>query len=325
MAELIYQNKRQEEQTAAAAQRKGRGALADNRRGSAGARVLADKREPNVGIVQGQFGPAEVAQREALAPQPNQTGLPDGLKAGVESLSGMSLDHVRVHYNSDKPAQLQAHAYAQGADIHLGPGQAKHLPHEAWHVVQQMQGRVTPTMQMKGGVAVNDDVALEAEADLMGGRSLAAGAVQRAKTSNVAMPKNSVTQCVFILNTMAPIELSYRYTDSATNHVTEIELREDHENLENLVIPLLHEGPTFDGGANVHVDTAHFHYILSFSSEQNQFQIFHVDRRDKYKAENTKKTSMRFQKDRKDDKDPFGGEKDISHLTSDDFTRLFDL
>ena len=45
------------------------------------------------------------------------------------------MDDVNVHYNSNKPAQLQAHAYAQGTDIHLGPGQEKHLPHEAWHVV----------------------------------------------------------------------------------------------------------------------------------------------------------------------------------------------
>jgi hypothetical protein len=80
----------------------------------------------------------------------------------------MSLDDVNVHRNSDKPAQLQAHAYAQGTDIHLGPGQEKHLPHEAWHVVQQKQGRVQPTMQMKGMVNVNDDAGLEKEADVMG-------------------------------------------------------------------------------------------------------------------------------------------------------------
>ena len=72
----------------------------------------------------------------------NKTGLPGHLKMGIESLSGYSMDDVKVHYNSSKPAQLQAHAYAQGTDIHLGPGQEKHLPHEAWHVVQQKQGRV---------------------------------------------------------------------------------------------------------------------------------------------------------------------------------------
>jgi hypothetical protein len=54
------------------------------------------------------------------------------------------MDHVQVHYNSAKPAQLNAHAYAQGSDIHLAPGQDRHLPHGAWHLVQQAQGRVHP-------------------------------------------------------------------------------------------------------------------------------------------------------------------------------------
>jgi hypothetical protein len=108
---------------------------------------------------------------------PNNTGLPNQLKAGIESLSGMSMDHVKVHYNSDKPAQLNAHAYAQGSEIHLASGQEKHLPHEAWHVVQQAQGRVRPTRQMKG-MAVNDNPGLEAEADAMGARAMAGGSAQ---------------------------------------------------------------------------------------------------------------------------------------------------
>ncbi len=97
----------------------------------------------------------------------NTTGLPDQLKAGVENLSGLSMDDVKVHYNSGKPAQMQAHAFAQGTDIHIASGQEKHLPHEAWHVVQQKQGRVKPTLQMKG-VAINDNRSLEQEADQMG-------------------------------------------------------------------------------------------------------------------------------------------------------------
>ena len=101
----------------------------------------------------------------------NKTGLPDTLKTGIENLSGYAMDDVKVHYNSNKPTQLQAHAYAQGTDIHLAPGQEKHLPHEAWHVVQQKQGRVKPTMQLKGKVNVNDDAGLEKEADVMGGKA----------------------------------------------------------------------------------------------------------------------------------------------------------
>lgn len=119
--------------------------------------------------------PEQTTQLQAeAAPRKNETGLPDKLKSGIESLSGISMDNVRVHYNSSKPAQLNAYAYAQGTDIHVGPGQEKHLPHEAWHVVQQAQGRVSPTMQMKGGVLVNADAGLEGEADLMGGEALSA-------------------------------------------------------------------------------------------------------------------------------------------------------
>ncbi|WP_299259845.1 DUF4157 domain-containing protein [uncultured Aquimarina sp.] len=102
----------------------------------------------------------------------NNTGLPDTLKSGIENLSGYAMDDVKVHYNSSKSAQLQAHAYAQGTDIHLASGQEKHLPHEAWHVVQQKQGRVKPTMQLKSKVSINDDAGLEKEADIMGNKAL---------------------------------------------------------------------------------------------------------------------------------------------------------
>lgn len=107
----------------------------------------------------------------------NTTGLPDTLKAGIEHLSGMSMDDVQVHYNSSKPAQVQALAYTQGAEIHVGAGQEKHLPHEAWHVVQQMQGRVSPTMQTQRGT-INDDPRLEREATLMGEKATHGESVQ---------------------------------------------------------------------------------------------------------------------------------------------------
>lgn len=119
---------------------------------------------------------AQPLQRNATAEparRTNTTGLPDHLKAGIESLSGYSMDDVKVHYNSSEPARIQALAYTRGSDIHMGPGQEKHLPHEAWHVVQQKQGRVAPTTQAKGeggfgSAAINDDPGLEREADTMG-------------------------------------------------------------------------------------------------------------------------------------------------------------
>lgn len=116
--------------------------------------------------IENAFGPAAQLEEE-----PNRTGMPDGLKAGIESLSGMDMSDVRVHQNSSQPRQINALAYAQGKDIHLGPGQEKHLPHEAWHLVQQRQGRVQPTTTV-GDVAVNDDPGLEREADTMGDKAV---------------------------------------------------------------------------------------------------------------------------------------------------------
>jgi hypothetical protein len=96
--------------------------------------------------------------------------MPGLLKSGIERLSGVSLDGVQVHYNSARPAQMQALAYTQGKDIHVGPGQEHHLAHEAWHVVQQRQGRVKPTTS-QNGASINDDPGLEKEADRMGAKA----------------------------------------------------------------------------------------------------------------------------------------------------------
>jgi hypothetical protein len=125
--------------------------------GMFGNAITGEARE-EVNALQGESRPAIGA---------NDSGLSDNLRSGIESLSGVSLDGVNVHYNSTRPAALSALAYTQGNDIHVAPGQERHLPHEAWHVVQQRQGRVVPTMQMRG-VSINDDAALEREADQMG-------------------------------------------------------------------------------------------------------------------------------------------------------------
>ena len=141
----VQQNKAKEEQTA----------------------QFKDERPETVAIKQLQ-SMANDYSAQPLQQKKNDTGLPDQLKSGIENASGYSMDDVKVHRNSAKPAQLNAHAYAQGTDIHLASGQEKHLAHEAWHVVQQKQGRVKPTKQVNGSVNVNDDAGLESEADVMG-------------------------------------------------------------------------------------------------------------------------------------------------------------
>lgn len=114
--------------------------------------------------------------------------LPEGVRTKMERSFETDFSAVRVHESA--PAVPGALASAQGTDLHFAPGQySPHtqpgqelLGHELSHVVQQAQGRVSATRQAKGGVAVNDDPALEAEADRQGaaaarGESVRTGAL----------------------------------------------------------------------------------------------------------------------------------------------------
>ena len=166
---------------------------------------------------------SQPVQREEMSEpsevhQENKTGLPDNLKAGIENLSGISMDDVKVHYNSPKPAQLQALAYAQGTDIHVAPGQEKHLGHEAWHIAQQKQGRVKPTMQVKG-VAINDDTSLEREADVMGAKAVSAHAHQLRR---VVQENGGAVQRVQKQATQPTIDVNQRVDNDNTGNTANI-------------------------------------------------------------------------------------------------------
>ncbi len=143
---------------------------------------------PAYGIDFVDQGSTAVVQRKE-----NKTGLPGDLKAGIESASGMPMDDVKVHYNSPRPARLQALAYTQGGEIHVGPGQERHLAHEAWHVVQQRQGRVKPNVRL-GDVGLNHDPTLEREADVMGERTTRSLAAFQRPVANAASADKPV-QC----------------------------------------------------------------------------------------------------------------------------------
>lgn len=132
--------------------------------------------------------------------QPNRTGLPDDLKNGMENSTGMDLDLVNVHYDSNKPAEFQSHAYAQGYDIYLASGQEQHLPHELGHVVQQMRGQVQPNSSV-GGMAMNDDVGLESEATWMGDMAL-----QRTSKHDNKVETKSLYQTSSITDDRQPIQ-----------------------------------------------------------------------------------------------------------------------
>jgi hypothetical protein len=89
--------------------------------------------------------PATTRIRRSTLPAPrNETGLPNHVKGAVEQLSGFDLDPVRVHYGPTRPDRFDAVAYAAGRDIEVAAGAQHHVAHEAWHVVQQLQGPTQP-------------------------------------------------------------------------------------------------------------------------------------------------------------------------------------
>ena len=126
-------------------------------------RTVTQQREK----IESAFGPALQRKKRKTGPG----GMPDTLSSGIERLSGFDLSHVSVNMNSPQPGNVGAEAIAQDNNIHIAPGKEQHLPHEAWHVVQQREGRVQPTTSV-AGVAINDDPGLEKEADTMGQAAL---------------------------------------------------------------------------------------------------------------------------------------------------------
>ena len=120
-------------------------------------------------------GPGQ--SKPAAQPKANNTGLPGGLVNKMEKVFKTDMSHLDVRVNSKEPAKVDAIATAQGNRVDIAPGHYNPntskgqslIAHEAWHTIQQAQGRVKPTMQAKGK-AINNDRGLEAEADRMGAR-----------------------------------------------------------------------------------------------------------------------------------------------------------
>jgi len=115
---------------------------------------------------------------EAVQPvqkKENKTGMPDDVKASMETAHQADFSDVKIHASSSKAPEVGALAYTQGTDIHFAPGQFSPdtttgkslLGHELTHVVQQREGRVAPTTEVNG-MPVNDNPGLEKEADELG-------------------------------------------------------------------------------------------------------------------------------------------------------------
>lgn len=170
-----------------------------------GKRTLTSELRPPAPILQARMS------RDALPPSTeidaswspgNSAALPSDLATNITQLSGVDVSDVRVHTQSGRPQSIGAEAFAEGNQIHLGTGAQAHLPHEAWHVVQQKQGRVSATRQHRAsGAAVNDDPALEREADEMGARA-ASGDVPSVRPRVVAGGGQAIIQGKFTLESV---------------------------------------------------------------------------------------------------------------------------
>lgn len=138
------------------------------------------------------------APEQAKKQTPNLTGIPTQMKLDFERRSGLSFDDVRVHYNSDKPRRIGALAYTQIPQVHIGPGQERHLQHELGHVVQQKRGIVRPT-GIEHGMAINRSPVLEHSADLGTVPQFVGSAVVPVVQCSEAEPKNLGTTTKTVL------------------------------------------------------------------------------------------------------------------------------
>jgi Domain of unknown function (DUF4157) len=159
------------DRTTAAPRASERGAGPSGSRGQPAGGPLRPSRVPAVPV--GPVGPAGRPPSAASA-----ASLPGPLRAGLERLSGLDLGGVRVHYDSARPTGLGALACTHGTQIEVGPGSERHLPHEGWHVVQQLQGRGAADARARdraagdgATVGLNEDAGLEREAETMGARA----------------------------------------------------------------------------------------------------------------------------------------------------------
>jgi len=162
--------------------------------------AAGQSQEPVQRKVLPNFRPEDISA-EPMAAKSSGSNLPNDLQQRLETKSGLALDDVRVHRNSPLPERLGAHAFTKGEDIHLGPGQEKHLSHEAWHTVQQKQGRVKANDALFG-IPVNDQSGLEREADAVanGGGPASLGNTGPMDHTAESVGSEGVVQGVFMKN-----------------------------------------------------------------------------------------------------------------------------
>lgn len=165
--------------------------------------AIQRKDDPNKSMQPPQFkldaspvGPQKTEQTPPVASQGASTALPENLKSKFEKSMGADFSNVKIYPQSEKPVAAGALAFAQGNEIHFAAGKfdpnskegQKLIAHELTHTIQQGATEVKETGKV-GGIAVNEDKSLEAEADKMAEKAVAgekADSPVQKKTANSA-------------------------------------------------------------------------------------------------------------------------------------------
>ncbi|MFK7796177.1 MAG: hypothetical protein AB8E82_01910 [Aureispira sp.] len=92
----------------------------------------------------------------------NDTSIPDNMKAAMEYLSGISLDAVQVHYNSEKPAEKNLSIYSEGTDVYVAPNAENELGKELLTVMEYLQQQEETTPPLLGAPTVGKETTYHA-------------------------------------------------------------------------------------------------------------------------------------------------------------------
>lgn len=152
-----------------------------------GADILALQGAVGNQAVQRRIAASRAAPRPHVPSDGAGRAMPPAVQTKMERAFSTDFSTVRI-YEGPRAAALGALAYTQGDEVHFASGHYQPnsaagqalLGHELAHTIQQRQGRVPTTLQLKG-VGVNDDAALEREADVAGAR---------AARGEIAMPRS---------------------------------------------------------------------------------------------------------------------------------------
>ena len=135
---------------------------------------------------------------ENISNTSENTKQPENFMKQMENSFQTDFSDVNIHKNSRTAENLGALAFTQGNNVHFAPGQFKPdtnqgkelIGHEFAHVVQQRQGKVQPNKQI-GKFKINDNSALEKQADEMGKKAANNQVVSKNQLAN-----NSISDVV---------------------------------------------------------------------------------------------------------------------------------